>query len=209
LPQSFNQGWRASVDGQDLGAPLLIDGYKNGWIAGPSGEQRTVRITWGPQRSVSVAIWVSVVAGALALALLVVARIRRDPARRSSPRLGASTRRPSGRAALLAAGVAAVVLLVVGGPAAAAAAVAVVGGRRRWPPLAATLVVLGGTVTALGIAAAQRHYDFPPAPGWPSEFAWTAPIVWAMIGAVVGAALPAVGEPAPEATGPDDEQDPR
>ena len=31
LGQSYNPGWTATVDGDDLGEPVLVDGFANGW----------------------------------------------------------------------------------------------------------------------------------------------------------------------------------
>ncbi len=77
--QSWNAGWRATVDGRDLGPPQLIDGYANGWLVDPGGAQ-TVRITveWTPQR----VIWFFLGLSALAvLATLVLAFAGRRPPR--------------------------------------------------------------------------------------------------------------------------------
>jgi arabinofuranan 3-O-arabinosyltransferase len=92
LGQSWSPGWRASVDGHDLGAPVVIDGYANGWLLDPADlgpGPHEVHIEWAPQRVVWWAIAVSAVAILLCLALIVVS-LRRG----SASRRGAATDRP-------------------------------------------------------------------------------------------------------------------
>ncbi len=87
LGQSINRGWKATVTGAgDLGTPVLIDGFANGWRIDPStlgpavhDGKISVVFTWQPQRSVDVALIVSVVAivACVVLALWPVSRRRR------------------------------------------------------------------------------------------------------------------------------------
>nr|WP_249419858.1 alpha-(1->3)-arabinofuranosyltransferase family protein [Rhabdothermincola salaria] len=85
--QSWNDGWEASANGVDLGPPVLIDGYANGWLLDPAvvGDgPLEVHVEWAPQRIVWIGIWVSVVAVAVCLALVLWSERRRrhaaDPA---------------------------------------------------------------------------------------------------------------------------------
>jgi hypothetical protein len=78
LGESFNKGWHAEVNGQDLGAPRLVDGIANGWRVDP-GDRRTldVRFIWAPQRW----IWIGLaISGAALLACLWLALRRRPSA---------------------------------------------------------------------------------------------------------------------------------
>jgi arabinofuranan 3-O-arabinosyltransferase len=77
--EGANPGWSASVDGEPLGAPEVVDGGMSGWWLPPSDSAREVRTSWGPQRRVDIAIVLTIL-----VALLVVALILRD--RRPSPR---------------------------------------------------------------------------------------------------------------------------
>ncbi len=87
LGQSINRGWKASVTGAgDLGTPVLIDGFANGWRIDPSslgpavqGGKLSVVLTWQPQRQVDVALIVSLAAivACLVLALRPAGRRRR------------------------------------------------------------------------------------------------------------------------------------
>ncbi|MEZ5141941.1 MAG: alpha-(1-_3)-arabinofuranosyltransferase family protein [Acidimicrobiales bacterium] len=81
LGQSWSTGWKATVNGRDLGPPQVINGFANGWYVDPTalgtGPDLDVRLVWGPQRIVWIAVAVSV-AGVLAgLALLFFARTAR------------------------------------------------------------------------------------------------------------------------------------
>ena len=60
LGESFNNGWHASVNGRDLGAPQLLDAMSNGWRVDP-GRQTTlsVTLTWTPQNRVWIALAIS------------------------------------------------------------------------------------------------------------------------------------------------------
>ena len=40
LAQSWNAGWTATINGELLGAPVLIDGYANGWLLSGSNTER-------------------------------------------------------------------------------------------------------------------------------------------------------------------------
>jgi arabinofuranan 3-O-arabinosyltransferase len=76
LGQGYEPRWRATIDGQPLGPPRLLDGYSVGWrIADP----RLHRIVaeFGPQRWASASLAASLLALALVLALLIVPRWRR------------------------------------------------------------------------------------------------------------------------------------
>jgi arabinofuranan 3-O-arabinosyltransferase len=77
--QGYDPRWRASMDGQPLGPPQVLDGYSAGWrISDPRGHRITVR--FGPQRWASASLAASLAALVLVVALLLVPLWRRqDP----------------------------------------------------------------------------------------------------------------------------------
>jgi arabinofuranan 3-O-arabinosyltransferase len=86
LGQSINAGWKASVvGGGSLGAPVLIDGFANGWRIDPATLGSvidhgtiTVALQWKPQQRVDIALIISLVAIVACLVLVFVpVRIRR------------------------------------------------------------------------------------------------------------------------------------
>ena len=91
LNQSFSRGWRASVDGHDLGAPVLLDGGFTAWRLGATPNGATVSITWAPQSTVDLALLLSLL-GLVAVAVLIVIGGRRRR-RREDPELDARTAR--------------------------------------------------------------------------------------------------------------------
>jgi len=98
LGESYNSGWRATVDGgPDLGAPTLVDGYANGWLVHPGQLGRTgsamVSVTWTPQGRVDIALVVSAVIGVLCLGLVLWPR--RDRRRRPAPAMASAGEAPA------------------------------------------------------------------------------------------------------------------
>ena len=81
LGESHTDGWRlSSPDLEVEAAPVLVDGYANGWLVDPDGAMGDVRLrlAWTPQRLVTAGLLLSLLA---ALACLVLARRgRRDEA---------------------------------------------------------------------------------------------------------------------------------
>lgn len=75
LGESYDRGWRASCDGHDLGAPVPIDGYANGWRVGPGC--RAVAFPFAPNRAAHVAFAVSLLAALACAGLLGLALRRR------------------------------------------------------------------------------------------------------------------------------------
>lgn len=71
LGQSLSDGWSATADGEDLGAPQLVDGFANGWLITPEATSMGVDVRFTPQRRVTVGIVVSLAAAALALVLAI------------------------------------------------------------------------------------------------------------------------------------------
>ena len=73
LHESLSEGWHATVDGRDLGAPTMVDGYANGWLIDPrtTGADFTVTMRWTPQGIV----WIAIVASGIALLALVAAAL--------------------------------------------------------------------------------------------------------------------------------------
>ncbi len=75
LGQSLNDGWSATADGTDLGPPVLLDGFANGWTLPPGTDPAVVELRFEPQRRVDLALAVS----AIGVALCLVLALRRPP----------------------------------------------------------------------------------------------------------------------------------
>jgi hypothetical protein len=187
LEQSWNAGWTASADGDDLGAPVLIDGYANGWLLDPGGDDRSIVLEWTPQRGVVFALWFSLLAGLGVIGLLVWTRRATQPAGLGEP---VDPDRPARwrTSPLVAAGLV-VLVAFFAGPVVALGALAVLVVQRRWPWAALAVVLVAGGITAGWIVAAEWRYDYPPGPDWPSRFGWTAPLVWFAVASVCVAAI--------------------
>ena len=189
LGQSHNDGWSASVDGVDLGDPVLIDGFANGWRL-PAGDERSVDLRWTPQRLVDWALWMSLFAAAVVVWLALRGSLRPDESvarRRDGPELpvldpivGFSTRdrTPSaGRARLIASGaVSASAFALLNVPqwhlaAVGVGAIVAVGvWLPRWwnRPALYSALLLG--IAALSIMVDQRRFRYPPDFAWPQQF---------------------------------------
>ena len=79
LGESFSDGWRLSSDAIEVpAAPVLVDGYANGWLIDPAGHEGelSLHLEWTPQRIVRIGLLVSLLAVFLCLAL--ARRGRRD-----------------------------------------------------------------------------------------------------------------------------------
>jgi arabinofuranan 3-O-arabinosyltransferase len=201
LGESINQGWHATIDGHDLGAPRLLDGYANGWLvpANLTGRAVTVSLEWVPQRVVWVALWLSL-AGAVVCLMIVAAatRARRRRARPGTPvpdRVAAGAHEAvTSRAVLLEAPLA----RHTARSAAAVATLAVTAGvlvrpwvgilvgalafwalhdRRvrllvRYAPAAVVVAI------AVSMAGAQTLEHYPTGTHWPWIFAWARIPIW-------------------------------
>ena len=102
LPQNVNDGWSASLDGDQLD-PVRVDGWKQGWRV-PAGEEGSVELSYRPGTAFSVLLGAGVVALVGVLLVAVLPR-RRRPTRPDAAALSA------GRPGVLDVGVA----LVAGG----------------------------------------------------------------------------------------------
>lgn len=170
VAESWSAGWRASIDGVDLGAPVIVDAYAMGWRI-PSGLTGSVLIEWQPQRAVSVAL----LAG-LFSAVVMVLLARRRGVVASLPVVVASRRRGVVTAALL---------LVALGPWALAAPVITPFTRRgrRW------LLAVPVAAMWLWTSVRQVRWDMPVDLDWPSSMGWAQGVIIAIVAACCWVAL--------------------
>jgi arabinofuranan 3-O-arabinosyltransferase len=185
LGESVNAGWKATVDGKDVGGSTLVNGYANGWRIDPARGDVNVVLEWTPQR----VVWASLVFSALALlvcgGIFLVSGIRdrrrkaRDwrvqfvgPPELRSPRIATGSR-PSTTgivtgsvfAGLVAGGV---VRPWVGILVGVLTAIVLVRPRFRLLLTAAPPTLLAAS--ALYIMAKQWHVKYPPFFEWPTFF---------------------------------------
>jgi len=200
LGQSLNEGWHATINGKDLGAPVLVDGYANGWYIDTDGETNiNIDLVWRPQGTIKAALWISLFASLLCLGIIVTSTIRRrrstDPnkylGQLESPSLREIRVRevsiPSRRRIILA------LAMTVGTGAVIAPWVGIIVGIASWyasggkrvrtlirfaPPLLLTSV-------AFGIPIIQGVKRFPPFFDWVTHFQWASWVVWLAISALV------------------------
>ncbi len=189
LGQSFNPGWTAAADGDELGEPTLVNGYANAWLveAPADGGDVAVALEWTPQRAVWVAMALSGLGVLACLVLLVLdprrrravaaeaAGIARDPGLQptwSPPWAGiASPSTP--RVAVVAGLVALLLTTAFSGPVwgALAGVGAVAALRWRWGLPAVRLGAVLGLAGAGGyITLSQLVHRYPPDFDWPNRF---------------------------------------
>ncbi len=162
VPENFNDGWVAEVDGEDLTA-VRVDGWQQGWIL-PAGEQVEVELRYRPQATYDVILPVGlVVSGSLLLGALVIglAGLVRFRRRRPSPEPSVTwpaAEPPDGVWCAVAVGAALVLL----GP---VAAIGLVGGALAAARLQLRVAVAGGGLIALsGLLDALGRPDALDAP---------------------------------------------
>jgi len=182
LDQSHNQGWELTLDGATVDGPRPVDGYAAGWHVTPDGPGRLVAdIRWAPQRTVDVALLLSLLAVAGCLALVVVAPGHQRTAQAvAGPAIGASG--PGGRrwAAVAGAAIAAAFLVH---PAAAIPAATTILVARRWPWVGRAVPVLLVATAAVQVVAFQLRDRHEASFDWPQHFGGAH--VSALLGAVL------------------------
>lgn len=207
LGESQNAGWRATVNGRDLGGSTLVDGYANGWLVRPGGGKPLfVSLEWVPQQTVDRALAISVVSVLACLGIVAVSVLRRR--RRGAtaaaildlegtvPRLGSPlvadgrTPGPVGIVLTTLLTFAAGSMLArpdIGLVLAAAVALVLVRPRRR-----AVLSLVPAAALALCgayIAIRQVRHHLPPLFEWPTLFAWVRTLGWITVLFLAGDAL--------------------
>ncbi len=199
LGQSDNSGWHATVNGKDLGASRLVDGFANGWLISPKTPTVAIELEWMPERTVQRSIALSVVAIMLCLGIVAFshARSRRvdlralvlDVAGTPTLELTAPVRSASWVVAGLTAGLVGVLGAIVVRPVIGVVlGVAVLGALRdRRIRRVLDLVPVGAIVLAGGyIAYRQARYELPPIFEWPTLFPRARTLGWIAI-VVLGA----------------------
>jgi arabinofuranan 3-O-arabinosyltransferase len=83
IGQNMDPGWRATIDGRDLGSPILLDGYSAGWRIDRPGSY-SIAVRYEPQRAYAWALAVTggtllLAGGAVATGGLERRRRRRAP----------------------------------------------------------------------------------------------------------------------------------
>jgi arabinofuranan 3-O-arabinosyltransferase len=76
LGESYDKGWRASCNGQSLGAPVPMDGFANAWPIDPGC--RSASFSFAPQKPVRILQLLSALACLLLLGIALLPR-RREP----------------------------------------------------------------------------------------------------------------------------------
>jgi arabinofuranan 3-O-arabinosyltransferase len=202
IGESYGPEWAADARSGEVAGHEIVSGYANGFYVEPDGDGPVaVDVTWPPQRSVWIAIAISIVALLVCLVLLVV-----DPRRRRAnvvdPPPRAALLWPPARERRLVGLVPAVVAAVGAGVAGTLLATPAVGVglavamyaslRVTWGAVTIRLTAVGIVLAAsLFVFAKQITDDLPPDFGWPQNFD---SVHWATMGALLAIGVDVVAE---------------
>lgn len=196
LGQSHSDGWKATIArAGTLGDSRLVDGYANGWLVRPTSTSFDVVLEWTPQRRVWAALWISVLAALLCIAIAswtairgrtrVVGMMPRPadaeasiewPARR---RGDASDWPRRDRVVLpVLAGLAAALVVAPWVGALVVAIVAVVQWRPRFRAVLALAPAVLLAVVMAYVLYLQHRFRFPAVFEWPTLFPLGRPLGW-------------------------------
>lgn len=215
LAQSHDAGWHARVSGgDDLGDPVLVDGFANGWLVQPRTDSFTVELRWTPQRTVWWGLAASALAALACVGLVFGGRARavRPPAATAGRAVEEGVWRSDvERTRRLSAGpvAAAALAFLCSGWVAAVIVVAVVAVARLAPARVARAAVLAPGVLLAAVAAyavaKQVRYDLPTDLDWPRASDVVQPLAWAAVCLVVPSFRPSrprrAAAPAPDHDG--------
>jgi arabinofuranan 3-O-arabinosyltransferase len=172
LGEGFNDGWRATAGGADLGEPRQISGGFNGWWLAGSSAPVTVAMSWAPQRTMWIGMMLAAVA-VLGCAVLIwrdrtVAEMRMPQA--AAPAWPIET---VGRRKAVIAGAALTLLALVTisptyGLLGAVFGLAIIATRRPVVAGVASVLLISG-LAAL-IVRRQLRYHLGANPSWPAAF---------------------------------------
>lgn len=187
LGQSHSDGWRATIDGNSLDSPRLVDGFANGWLLEPDGDSAVVELDFTPQRRLEIGILISLFGAALC-ALLALKRPE-DPD--GDEALGLRPPLSGGPASTWAAVTAGAVVVVgctlLGSPLVGlglgALAVAASLNRRAWGVLSLLPAASLG-FAALYLIALVVRYNIEPGIEWVTELQRIHPIGMAAVGSL-------------------------
>jgi arabinofuranan 3-O-arabinosyltransferase len=191
LGQSHNDGWEATIDGRSLGAPTLVNGFANGWVVRGQTGTFDVTLRWTPQRTVWIAIGVSLAVIALCVVLVFVLRRRRrldDPPLADAPTrraLRSASERATSLAIAIAAGVSAGVVVALFSRAWIGLAVGLLTALATRRPRCVTVLAVGAP-TALAIGALLDR----PELGWLAVALLTGDLIGAAWRGRSGAKMP-------------------
>jgi arabinofuranan 3-O-arabinosyltransferase len=185
--QTQNAGWQIEADGATVVGNAMANGFANAWLLQPTtpGQPITVRLSWTPQRSIWIALFLS---GAALLAVLFVGW---RPRRRFHTIVGADDDIPvvslgGANGSWLPVVLGSVAALVFVAPISraplAAGLVAVIGfAAQRWPRSRRVLVWLPAAlvgIIAAYIVAKSAKYNLPTDLDWPRAFGATHTLGW-------------------------------
>ena len=168
--ESHSSGWTATLDGADLGPPIMVNGYAMGWWV-PAGGAGELTIVWAPQNVVRWGLGFGAVS-TLVVAVIACRRRRRDGVGDDEPT------RVHGPLFPVAA------LILAGGPLAFAAPVVAPAVRRR-TRLSAVVLLAPLAAAWAWVAMREVRWNPPLDLRWPSGFAWVQPWVMALVFSVV------------------------
>lgn len=94
--RAFDPRWRATLDGEDLGAPLKLDGWSAGWVV-PSGAAGRLQVTYGPEAWAGAGLVASSIGLVTVLALSNTGLATPSSFRRRRPRRAGATLSTRGR----------------------------------------------------------------------------------------------------------------
>ncbi|HEX6421414.1 MAG TPA: alpha-(1-_3)-arabinofuranosyltransferase family protein [Acidimicrobiales bacterium] len=188
LGQSHNAGWTATVAGESLGEPVLVDGFANGWLVTPTDDTFEVDLRFAPQRRVDLAIVLSALAAlaCLGLALRRPRPVVHAPSSLAEPYSSVLAFRydgalPTRRVAVWTGAGVGLLGFVLAGPGVGLAVglAAGIGARhetfRRYVLLASPLAL---AVCAAYVLYIQARWDPEPSLDWPTEMHRVHPLGW-------------------------------
>ncbi|WP_195210226.1 alpha-(1-_3)-arabinofuranosyltransferase domain-containing protein [Actinomarinicola tropica] len=167
VSESWNEGWTATADGEDLGEPAIHDAFGMGWVIEPGDGPIDVELRWAPQRTVDIGLAASALAAVACLALVVFGRRRPQPPRAAPTLVRDATWSPLAAPAALVAGA----LLVH--PLAGLVLGLVVGAGVLWPrarPAVRLLPAIAVALAAAYVVVSQLRWGHPADFRWPEHF---------------------------------------
>jgi hypothetical protein len=183
VSDGFNEGWTATANGSSLGGATRVNSGQMAWKIAPSAKPVRVDITFGPQRSVRLALLISATAALVCAALIAKPRQSIALVARSNTSVAMA---PRWAYLAIAAGAVFVAPRLVTVVVVATLAAALVFRQRRLPGLAS--IALAGLTALYATSIQLRHHPLAGF-GWVHDYARVHQVAFASILLLAASAL--------------------